>query len=184
MKKILLLFSILLGIGSGWRFMRSPDTVVPDACSCDGEHDGDFIVEHFAEICDKYCFSMWLPHGAMWTQNCFSTKSECEMELADVPNRTYANTCHQPEILTAWCVDDILTGDTRFYDSPPDTEYELMTTVCTRTESECHAIQRYQARHSTATCSKQMVFLHPGEASYLTPESELIEIIKKNEHKK
>ena len=184
MKKLLLLFITLLGIGLIWDFARSPDIIVPDTCACGGEHDGDFIAEYFAEIRDKYCYSLWLPHGAMWGQACFSTKSECESELSDVPNRTYTDTCYQPEIMTAWCVHDILTGDRRFYDSPPDVEYDIMTQVCTRTESECRAMQRYQARHSTATCRKQMVLLHPGEASYLTPESELIEIITKNEHKK
>ncbi|MBR3930426.1 MAG: hypothetical protein IKJ62_02490 [Alphaproteobacteria bacterium] len=185
MKKVLMIFGILLLIGVGMRVFLRPVAVIPDTCSCDAGHDhsgADYITEIYTEIQNQYCFAMWLPHGGMWQDMCFDTVDECNHVLSDVPNRKNTDTCYRPEIVPGWCVDDILTGQTRFYDSPRDVEYQIMRTVCTRTESACHAIQKYQAPSSQSQCRKQMVFAHQSEFSHITSESEIIEIIKNNKH--
>lgn len=180
MNKILLLFIALLSVGFLTRQMRMSGIVKPDICACNLSHDndGDFITELYFENRDKYCFARWLPHGGIWSDECYETEKECTKHLLNSPNQINTTRCYHPEILPAWCIDDILTGQTRFYDSPAYLEYEIMRTVCMRTESECRAMKKYQAQNSESECHRQMVFLQQSEASYLTTKSELSEIIK------
>lgn len=177
---LLTLFGLGLGIGIGYLVYNRPLSQMPDNCICDDFTDyGEFVPEYYLENRDKYCFSIWVPHGGLWQEMCFDTFEQCQSELSAVPNRTNVDRCYSPTIVPAWCVNDILTGEYRTDDVAGE-RYELARTICVSDLAACNAMRRYQNPFSTSECLARMVFEHESETSYLTPDYELATIIQNN----
>lgn len=184
MKRRTLFVLIFIGLTAVAIFGRIHTSGTHDRCSCDQEliDDGDFVVQYYHENKNRYCYSVRVPHGDIWQELCFDTKSGCQSELANETRRVNTDTCYQPAIVPAWCVDDIITGEYRADDFTGEM-YELLARVCVRDLEKCDKLRQYQSPFSKSECVAHMVFLHESESSYLTPDYELETIERNNQYK-
>ena len=144
--------------------------------------DGDFIVEYYMLNLDNYCFSFWAPHGGLWNEICYETADECAAQLSDAKGmhqRVNTDACYHPSIVPAWCVNGLRTGFFRQYDFSDDS-YEVLARVCTTSYEQCAQFLQYQHPSHPGDCHGQMVMTRESEASYLTPASEITDLINAN----
>lgn len=131
----------------------------------------------------KNCFAYWMPHGAMWQEQCYDSKKDCEKarkERASMGSKINRSECYNVNYLGAYCINDILAGYTKYSDMD-NTEYEVTTEVCTKDIDECESFKQYQAKGSRSQCVRKIVPDAEWEGSFLTSKEKLNDIIKNNQ---
>ena len=134
---------------------------------------------------NKYCFAFWAPHGALWQDECFDNKSECQKELKErmeIGSSVNAKNCYKPYLTNGWCIRDIKTGYNRYYYD--GTYGEMETSVCASSKKQCEQLEKYKHEPSNAVCHKQTVLSHPSMHSYLWSQKDINKLIKDNENAK
>ena len=119
----------------------------------------------------KWCYATYAPHGAIWSSHCYDSKKECKSDLNDdrAEGRTInTKSCYKYEEISGYCIDDVYTGETRL-DDFDNSEYKVVTQVCTKTLDECAKFTNYQSEPSD--CYSMTISTRESEENHLTPDN-------------
>ncbi|MBD5401005.1 hypothetical protein HDR61_04685 [bacterium] len=126
----------------------------------------------------RWCYATYAPHGDIWSSLCYDSKKECKNHLKeDIAEGRTVNTksCYKYEEISGYCIENVYTGETRF-DDFDNSEYKVVTQVCTKTHEECAEFANYQGQPSG--CYPATISVHESEDNYLTSDNVKKKILK------
>ena len=168
------------------------DELMEDIEPIDDVHKYRMFRAYLREVIeDKYCFSVWRPHGGFWELECYETKQECKKGFDETVNivgedSVRPSRCVEPEFVSAFCTNKIKMGYKRYFDDTDETSYDdALTMVCTKTEKKCESLKKYQKSEEPSDCDGGRVLSIPNEMDlFIWSDKEVDQLIKRNEKNK